>query len=173
MIQLTPSIEGIKNLNDLNRGTDPSMVTEEDKEPHETSAGVIYQKIDGKDCYLIMDHVKHNMLTFPIGKCKPNQSALEGLKAELKEEIGIDVLTAEEAVAYTKAYDFTGDIVPIYTHVFNIILADGVIENKEPDKCRGLMWLTEEEIMNSGRRIADCVVAYFNMKRMKKEVVGA
>ena len=169
MLQLSPDMEQIKEMNDLNRGTLESMITKEDFNDHDTVAGVIRVKVDDKICYVIMDHIKHNMLTFPIGKCKPGLPIQDELRREMKEEIGVDVKNAGEAVSFNKVYSFTGKPVNVNTHVFNIYAAEGEVKNMEPDKCRGIRLLIEEEILNSGRRIGDCVRMYFDMLKIKRE----
>lgn len=146
-----------------------SKYTKEDLVPHETCAGAIQNKDrDGQIRWLILDHVKHDMLTFPIGKCKPDQTIEECLRSEIKEEVGIDVVKAKEAVAYTNVYDFDGTKVPIFTHVFEVEQWDGYPANLEPTKHRKLKMMTEEEIMSSGRKIAHCIMAYFNKRNMPK-----
>lgn len=133
----------------------------EDLVDHETSAGVFRMN----DTYLIQDHVKHDMLTFPIGKCKNGEVPSEGLCTEMREELGIDVAAAKLVCDFTKVYDFTGKPVNIHTFVFDVLSYQGTITNKEPEKCRELRWMTRAEIEQAardGRRIAHCVTAYFN-----------
>lgn len=147
-----------------------SKFTKEDLVPHVTSAAVFKKKLkkDGDVLYLIMDHVKHNMLTFPIGKCKEGEEPFDGLCTEVMEELGVDICWATEACTYNKTYDFDGVEVPIETHVYDVhLVKDGTYTNREPDKCRGIMWMTEQEILSCNRKIADCVLEYFKSKRAK------
>lgn len=130
---------------------------EEDMRNHETSAGVIK---DNQGRYLIQDHVKHNMLTFPIGKIKPPETPLDGLKTEMWEELGIKVLQAKELFTYKKTYIFDGKPIKILTYVFDIIKYTGTPKNKEPKKHRWVKFMNLDDVVNSKRRIADCVTEY-------------
>ncbi len=134
-----------------------SRFNEEDLRNHETSAGVI---INDNGEYCIQDHVKHDMLTFPIGKVKPPETPLEGLKTEMKEELGITVQKAKELFNYKRVYDFDGKKIVINTHVFLIEKYTGTIKNKEPKKHRWVRFMTLDNVVKSKRRIADCVLEY-------------
>ena len=140
-----------------------SKYNEEDLRNHETSAGVIVNK-NGEFC--IQDHVKHNMLTFPIGKVKPPETPLDGLKTEMREELGITVQKARELFDYTKTYDFDGEKIKVNTHVFLIEKYSGTISNKEPKKHRWVKFMSLKDVIGSRRRIADCVLEY--IKRNKQ-----
>ena len=141
----------------------------EDKRDHHSTAAVIRNK-DWK--YLIMRHVKHNMLTFCIGKCKPEGTPSQGLRTEALEELGIHISHAKEVTHYEKTYDFTGQSVKVDTHLFEVQVYDGNIYNKEPHKCGGLLWMTREELEAAyarGERVADCIMEYFKYLNQKGE----
>lgn len=127
---------------------------DEDRVDHQSSAGLI---IDGQGHILVQRHVKHQMLTLPIGKCKQHETPLQGLFTEMKEELGIDVQTAIETCSYKKMYDFTGKPVSIDTHIFRIYRYDGEIRNMEPEKCSGLLWMTKYELRTTNEKVADCL----------------
>ncbi len=129
---------------------------DEDRADHQSVAGMI---VDDQGRILVQRHVKHSMLTLPIGKCKPHETPLQGLLAEMKEELGIDVQTAIETCRYKKVYDFTGQPVNIDTHIFRIYRYDGEIRNMEPEKCSGLLWMTKDELRTTTEKIADCIRA--------------
>lgn len=139
-----------------------SKYNEEDLRNHETSAGVIK---DSHGKFLIQDHVKHNMLTFPIGKVKPPETPLDGLKTEMLEELGIKVIQAKELFTYKRVYDFDGKKILINTHVFDILKYTGSIKNKEPKKHRWIKFMDMKDVLKSGRKIADCIIEY--LKRNK------
>lgn len=128
----------------------------EDLVDHETSSGIIRQG----NKYLIQDHVKHNMLTFPVGKAKPNETPLDCLKTEFNEELGIRVTNAKKLFDFTKIYDFNGKKVKIKCHMFDVLSYTGKIENKEPEKHRWMKFMTLDEVKSSGRKISDCVSQY-------------
>ena len=139
----------------------PGKYNAEDKKPHDTVAA-IFSKGSGDKCkYLIEDHIKHDMLTFPIGKVKPDQSITEALEAECHEETNLKVKEYQEVLNYSRFYDFTGKKVPVHTHVFKVISYTGELKNAEPKKHRWIRWMTRKDIEGAKRKIADAVVAYF------------
>ena len=127
---------------------------DEDRVDHQSSAGLI---IDNQGRILVQRHVKHKMLTLPIGKCKQHETPLQGLFTEMKEELGIGIQTAIETCSYRKVYDFTGKPVNIDTHIFRIYRYDGEIRNMEPEKCSGLLWMTKHELHTTNEKVADCL----------------
>lgn len=141
-----------------------SKYTEEDLKPHESVAGVTFfieKRKGAQPKYLVQDHTKHNMLTFPIGKVKFDQTIEEGLKCEMKEELGITLTKYNELFDFDYTYDFDGKKIDIKTHVFDLIQFTGTIRNMEPKKCKGLHWMTRDELIKSKRKLGTCVWAYF------------
>lgn len=135
--------------------------SDEDLQAHETVAA-IFSKGTGDSCkYLVLDHVKHNMLAPCVGKVKSDQTVTEGLLTEVEEELGVKLTQYKELLNYSKTYDFGGVKVAIKTHVFKAISHTGTISNKEPKKHKSLTWMTRSEIEKSKRKIADAFLAYF------------
>ena len=145
----------------------------EDMQPHRTVALAV-----GTVKYLFSINPKHRMVTFPIGKCRPNEGLLDGLIREMHEELGImlqdDEFSNEPYCKFTKVYDFTGHPVKIETNVFLITGDYGKhiryrAMNKEPEKCGGLFISTIDDAINiaktTGLLIADCVM-YFRQCKM-------
>lgn len=132
----------------------------EDKTDHTSVAAVIR---NNQGHYLMSFNTKHRMWTFPIGKCRPDETIRAGLDRELKEELGIKVLLACEVHKYDHVYDFTGKDVKVRTHIFTIDQYSGEIKNMEVAKCRGLGFLSRDQIeaMMMSCRIGDCVTEYF------------
>ena len=129
----------------------------------------------GESKFLFSINLKHRMITFPIGKCHPNEGLVDGLIREMHEEIGVMLrstdITNEPYCKFTKVYDFTGQPVRIETNVFAIGggLGDWICkraENKEPAKCGGIFLATLDNAINiaktTGLKIADCVM-YFRL----------
>lgn len=135
-----------------------SKFNEEDMRNHETSAGIIRNG----DMYLIQDHIKHNMLTFPIGKVKPPETPVQGLITEMWEELGIKINPKDcvEIFDYKKDYNFDGKNIKVHTHVFEILKYTGKIQNKEPHKHKWIKFMKLYDVVKSGRRIGDCVIEY-------------
>ena len=157
----------------------------EDYQDHRTVAlAARLATVDGEPVdfgkFLFSINLKHRMITFPIGKCHPNESLLDGLIREMKEEIDVN-LQGQKSLSheilpcakFTRVYDFTGKPVTIETNVF---FADWPIgdwacvnaHNKEPDKCGGLFIATYDDAINmsrsTGLKLADCVVEFFRTK---------
>lgn len=148
---------------------------DEDKVDHRTVA--LLATCNKK--WLLSINLKHHMLTLPIGKVHPNESLLEGLYREMQEELGIrlkEIYRPSDIILktrFTKTYDFTGTPVDVETFVFHVNSYErcangiwGVAENKEPEKCGGLMWVNRDDIRriaeSTGLMLADCVDAALN-----------
>ena len=127
----------------------------------------------GPSRYLFSINLKHRMVTFPIGKCHPNEGLADGLIRETLEELGLKLntndITKEPCCSFTKIYDFTGTPVEIETNLFRIKGGDGDwicrrAVNREPDKCGGIFIATLDDAINiaksTGLQIADCVTFY-------------
>ena len=129
--------------------------------------------------WLLSINLKHHMLTLPIGKVHPNESLLEGLCREMREELGIRLgyMYRPSSIIlktrFRKTYDFDGTQVDVETFVFHVdraeLYANGiwsVAENREPEKCGGLMWVNRDDIRriakSTGLMLADCVDAALN-----------
>lgn len=150
----------------------------EDYQDHRTVA--LAARLHGLPCdrfaedkYLFSINFKHMMVTFPIGKCRPNEWLVDGLIREMQEELGVMLQVAEfpnePYCKFTKVYDFAGTPVKIETNVFLITGDYGKYicyraMNKEPEKCGGLFIATLDEAINlaksTGLKIADCVTFY-------------
>lgn len=132
-------------------------VSTEDLTPHNSVVAVI----TSGNKFLLQKHLKHQMMTFQIGKVKHDQTIEEGIEMEAGEELGIRIRKAEKLFIFDKIYDFgTGPKVPIRTHVFRIDKYDGKIKNMEPNKCGGLVWWTEDQILNYKGKVSDAVCEY-------------
>ena len=141
--------DGIKS-----RYNDEDMVNN-----HNTICAVI--KKDNK--YLCQDHVKHNMITFPVGKVKRGDSIQGTVAIEVGEETGIKVNDCIKTFTFTKTYDFDGKPITIHCTVFEVTDWSGTPKNKEPKKHKWVKWLTRKEIEELGkkRKLADSTIEYF------------
>jgi len=155
-----------------------SQFNDEDKVDHRTVA--LLATCDKK--WLLSINLKHHMLTLPIGKVHPNESPWQGLCREMWEELGfklehIFIGCQPGATAlktkFKKVYDFDGIPVNVETFVYHIdsdeCYSNGIwlqSENREPEKCGGLMWVNRDDIRriaeSTGLMLADCVDAALN-----------
>lgn len=154
----------------------------EDLHDHRTVALAVgtdrcYYTKFGENRYLFSINLKHRMITFPIGKCYPNEGLVDGLIREIHEEIGVmlesNEVPNEPYCKFTKVYDFTGQPVKIETNVFFIEGGYGEhichrAVNKETEKCGGLFIATIDDAINiaktAGLLIADCVMCFRQCK---------
>ena len=159
---------------------------DEDKVDHRTVA--LLATCDKK--WLLSINLKHHMLTLPIGKVHPNESLWQGLCREMWEELGFKLehiymgsqpnSLAALKTKFKKTYDFDGIPVNIETFVFHIdsdeCYSNGIwlqAENREPEKCGGLMWVNRDDIRSiaesTGLMLADCVDAALNADMVNVE----
>lgn len=134
---------------------------QEDCTNHHGVAAVIRNK-EGK--ILMMDHVKFNFWTIPVGKVKPEETVVEGLCVELKEEINILPLNYKEVDVNSTVYNRNGKEVTVIQHIFEIEEYEGGLCNNEPDKHRSIKWMSEEEIMNCDN-LSDATKNYLKIIR--------
>ena len=136
---------------------------EEELRDHHTSSLAI---IDHKGRLLMSVSIRHDMLTFPIGKCDLSETPKEGLIREMREELGIDMNTLmmgdkrtsmadslRETEVFATVYQREGKDIRVVQHVFELdikkdeqYLVEGIV-NQEPEKCRCLVWLLPEEFI--------------------------
>lgn len=155
---------------------------EEDKVDHRTVALLATHEKK----WLLSINLKHHMLTLPIGKVHPNESLWQGLCREMWEELGFrlqDVYRGGHLsvkTSFNKTYDFTGIPVNVKTFVFHIESGDCFCnalwlqaENREPEKCGGLMWVNRDDIHriaeSTGLLLADCVEAALQSEMVNVE----
>lgn len=115
----------------------------EDLKNHDGVAGVI-KNSEGK--ILMLDHVKFDFWTIPVGKVKEDETVIEGLEVEMFEEIGINILECKEVVTGSKVYDRDGSKVEVVFHIYEIEAYEGEVSNKEAHKHRDLKWMSIDEI---------------------------
>lgn len=98
------------------------------------------------DTLLMLDHVKFNFWTIPIGKVEPLQTVVQGLKQELKEEVNVIPISFKEVGTFQKTYRRENINVKITTYIFMVHSWRGTIKNMEPKKHRSLKWMTLEQL---------------------------
>lgn len=107
------------------------------------SVGVMI--LNNYDQVLILDHVKLNMLTIPVGKGEPGETAFEAICKECWEETGLIINSAIEVLQFDTWQIKNGIKVNEYNHIFICVDYKGKLENKEPQKHRDLFWMDLDE----------------------------
>jgi 8-oxo-dGTP pyrophosphatase MutT (NUDIX family) len=112
--------------------------TDEDILDHDGICAIIKDKNEN---ILMQDHVKFGFWTLPVGKVKPGQNILEGLKDEIYEECGIKIKDVKELAVREYTYLRKGKNVKVNSHLFEILSYVGNIQNKEPYKQRQQLFM--------------------------------
>ncbi len=115
---------------------------DEDLQAHDGVSAVIMKG----NKILMMDHVKFNFWTIPVGKVEPNQSIEDGLKMEMKEELNINPRKYKEIGQFIRTYARGGKKVKVTAHIFSIEKWTGTLKNNEPKKHRSIKFMTRPEI---------------------------
>ena len=103
---------------------------------------------------LMLDHVKYNFWTIPIGKVDPGQTIEQGLKMELKEEVNITPTKYKQIGSFVYHDIRKGKKVVITTYIYLIIKWAGQVKNMEPRKHRSVKWMTMKEV-KSTKKLSD------------------
>ena len=110
----------------------------EDLKDH-LAMGAIFMSKD-RSKILLMDHVKFNFFTIPIGKVKPEETLDEALNIEMSEELGVKLIRYHSVDVNTNTYERPGGPVKVIQHIFMIDSYSGSIQNLEDDKHRSVEW---------------------------------
>jgi len=133
--------------------------TEEDIKNHQAISAIIQNKLGQ---ILIFRHKKFDFWTIPIGKVKEGQTILEGLKEELFEEVGIEVIDSVLLDTKTQVYNRRGLNVAVTHNLFSIISYTGEPFNKEAEKHSDMTWIYLKDIPSLEENISD------SMRMLKK-----
>ena len=117
---------------------------------HDAISGIMINK--NKEI-LMLDHVKYNFWTIPIGKVEPNQTIEQGLKQEMLEELNITPTRIKKIHQFKRSYRRRGDKITVHAHMFLITRWSGSLRNNEPKKHRTIKWMSIKEIKQ--QRISD------------------
>jgi len=120
---------------------------------HEAISALIEK--DGK--ILMLDHVKLNFWTIPIGKIELGDTIEQTLKIELKEEVNIIPVKYVKLGQFTKSYMREKTKVQITSHIFRVNTWRGTVKNNEPKKHRSIKWMSEDELMKwvKAKKVSD------------------
>jgi len=136
----------------------------EDLKDFKSIGAIIIQK--GK--VLMMDHVKFNFWTIPIGKVKTNESVIEGLKNEVKEELDIVVIDYKLLNIWKRTFLWHGKKVKTENYLFKINKWNGRIKNNEPHKHRAIKFMTIDEIKRKKISImTEVMLKLYNKGKLK------
>ena len=103
---------------------------------------------------LMLDHVKFNFWTIPVGKVDKGQTVEEGLVMELQEELNIKPVKFKLIGRFKKTYLRNGKRVTVDAFIFHIEKWTGTLRNNEPKKHRRIKWMTIEEIKRT-KKLSD------------------
>ena len=97
---------------------------------------------------LMLDHVKFNFWTVPIGKVPKGMTVEQGLKIEMKEELDVYVTKYELKDIWKRTFNWRGKKIKTENFLYLIHQYRGKIKNNEPHKARSLKYMTIDEIRN-------------------------
>lgn len=123
------------------------LLNEEDMKDH-ISVGCVILDLE-KNKILMLDHVKFDMITIPVGKGKEGQTPFEAIHQEVKEEVNLDIKKAMEIAVFNIDSYRNDKIVRLYNHLFVVTTNDidlSTLKNMEPKKHRDMFWMDLEDI---------------------------
>jgi 8-oxo-dGTP pyrophosphatase MutT (NUDIX family) len=116
--------------------------TDEDLIDHDAVGAVIR---DAAQRVLVLQHSKWGFWSIPIGKAHKGQKPFEGLREEMRDELGIEVIRASEMTSATIRYTEGRDVL-LRFHIYEIDEYDGRVENREPEKHGEFRFLPMHEL---------------------------
>lgn len=138
--------------------------TKEDYENHGSIGAIIHRD----DKILMMDHIKLDRWTIPVGKIKPGEYKDDTLKEEMMEELGIDVIYYKEVISFDRPYVINDIPVKIGFCIFDVLDYVGEIKNLEPHKHKSIKFMTIDEIRNLERISTATKATLRYLKEIKK-----
>jgi ADP-ribose pyrophosphatase YjhB (NUDIX family) len=123
---------------------------------------------DGKGDILIQEHVKYGFWTIPVGKVKSGQNIIDGLKQEILEECGLQVLECKEIIEKDYFYERNERNVKVASHLFEILKYSGELRNMEPTKHRQQIFMPIEQI-KSLPYLSDLTLLYLDQVGFKRQ----
>ena len=154
------------SINYLEQLQENIQYTKRDLENHKGIGCIIWNK--NKTKILMMDHVKFNFWTIPVGKSDIGDSLDKTIKKEMKEELNIKVIKYKTLVEWIAKYKRKSKLVKIHAFVLDIKKYNGVIKNNEPKKHRSIKWMTVDEIRGLSK-VSDMTRKFLEYK--KKELM--
>lgn len=97
---------------------------------------------------LMLDHIKFNMLTIPVGKGDDGESPEDAMIRETQEEIGIRLRSLKQIVHFKNQEVRNGITVHMNSYVYLCESFIGTPYNKEPNKHRDLFWMDFDEFLH-------------------------
>lgn len=111
--------------------------------------GAVIHNPESKFSYLLEAHVKSGLWTIPSGKVDMGEDPADCMVREIKEEVGIDVISFEliknEHIEYPLK---DGSIVKTDGYLFDVLKYNGEPTNVEPEKHSALKWVPLHELRN-------------------------
>lgn len=135
----------MNNVNTLIKELLNEKFNSEDLKSHNAIAAIILD--DSETKILLLDHVKFNFFTIPIGKVKDTETVEEALKIELFEELGIKVIEYDEIEVVCNEYERPTGRIKVNEHIFLITKYKGNILNKEKEKHRSINWYSFQDAL--------------------------
>jgi 8-oxo-dGTP pyrophosphatase MutT (NUDIX family) len=101
---------------------------------------------DKSNKILMLNHNKFGFWTIPIGKAMPGDSAIDALKTEIREEVGIEVQGYKLITRKMEHYPRGEKTINVDFHLYDVTSYAGTPQNKEPQKHSGMKFMTIAEI---------------------------
>ena len=79
----------------------------------------------------------------PAGRLEPDETVLDGIIREAREETGIELAAADISLPYVMHFRGKSDRLSLF---FTADRWSGEIENREPDKCHGWEWISVDRL---------------------------
>lgn len=137
---------------------------------HNSVGAIVF---DNKGRVLVLDHIKYDFHTLPIGKANKNEDPDQKMGEELFEECNIRVESLKEIRRIKKQEVRNNRIVDMEIILYEILKWSGRVYNKEPDKHREAAFVTFEELLektDNGEKtswITEMFIEYYKNKKVK------
>lgn len=136
----------------------------EDLRDHIGVGAIIYDSTKTK--ILMLDHVKLNLWTIPVGKVDQGSNPEKTLIKEIQEECNIIITKYRKLNSFKKKYLRCGKLITVILHDYEVLEYEGTPKNNEPEKHRDMIFMTIDEVKEL-HTISDATItalSYFNDK---------
>lgn len=139
---------------------------DEDIKNHNSVGAIVFNNAGE---VLVVDHIKYNFFTLPIGKARLDEDLKGAMARELFEECNIKVLSLKEVKRIRKEEERRGRLVKMGIVLFKVSDWEGEIFNNEFHKHKSVMFMSIDQlrmVTNNGQNTSWITEMFLNDREL-------